>query len=100
MSEFLGFTCPKCGGHEISCVQTNIVVTQKIRVPADEDGVKYEWYDEPDIDDTCSEIVEYRCANPRCGYELPIDGYDDWDREELREYLKALPENQEEQNEA
>jgi hypothetical protein len=94
MSEFLKFTCPKCGGHEIECVQVNATVTQKLRIPAGEKGFTYEWYGEPDVDDSDALIEEYRCATPMCHYVLPVESFE-WDHYGLRAYLASLPENQE-----
>jgi len=94
MSEYLSWTCPKCGGHEISCTQANAVVSQKIRF---HQSGNPDWYGEINLDgcDEDLETLEYTCANPRCAYRIPVEVEGGWDHESLYSYLRKLEENRE-----
>lgn len=94
MSEYLSWTCPKCGGHEISCVQRGATISQKLRIYNSGDP---DWYGEIDLAGCDDELenMDYLCANPQCYYRLPVEPMGGWSHEALYEYLQNLEENRE-----
>lgn len=89
MSEFLKWTCPKCGGHRIELVQVNAFIGTQIELYRDMEDTEY--YDQEIYD---ADPDGYRCWD--CGYRLPVQVTGD--DAELRKYLEDLPENKEDQN--